>query len=355
MATSKKEQEVFNKLQSRFPKLANQEIAQLMAVWQGEAPGFKVIKDEADPFYVSPLKNKAGEIIGTGADRWANTFKTASKRNVNNFIKELLPDEINKLAKKYKLDPKGEQVKQLAEENLSTYNPQELGSRWYQKQVDDRKSGILSKEQFKEKVFDVQYENANVRGLGAFQVTGLSNIVDALKKSGRTDLAEKVAKDPSEISKLRYDPEVSWDITTGWIENNLLNNDGSLKTKNFRELANVVNSGEEKVLPLNRAKKEKYYQDYTEKFKLTPAPKTSDQQIPYPVTPEAAPEFNSMEELLQSKGVMPTSSAPPVSDTYRMEGYNAPYKQTTEPVNINTEPTGLENPFLSVKNWWNSL
>jgi len=69
----------------------------------------------------------------------------------------------------------------------------------------------------------------------------------------------------------------------------------------------------------------------------------------------AAPEFNSMEELLQSKGVMPTSSAPPVSDTYRMEGYNAPYKQTTEPVNINTEPTGLENPFLSVKNWWNSL
>lgn len=25
------------------------------------------------------------------------------------------------------------------------------------------------------------------------------------------------------------------------------------------------------------------------------------------------------------------------------------------PVNINTEPTGLENPFLSVKNWWNSL
>ena len=69
----------------------------------------------------------------------------------------------------------------------------------------------------------------------------------------------------------------------------------------------------------------------------------------------ATPEFNSMEELLQSKGVMPNSSAPPVSDTYRMEGYNAPYKQTTEPVNINTDPTGLENPFLSAKNWWNSL
>ena len=92
-----------------------------------------------------------------------------------------------------------------------------------------------------------------------------------------------------------------------------------------------------------------------ELFKLSPAPKTSDQQIPYPVTPEAAPEFNSMEELLQSRGVMPTSSAPPVSDTYRMEGHNKPYKETTEPVNINTEPTGLENPFLSVKNWWNSL
>ena len=39
-----------------------------------------------------------------------------------------------------------------------------------------------------------------------------------------------------------------------------------------------------------------------------------------------------------------------VTPTYRQEGM-----QTTEPVNINTEPTGLENPFLSVKNWWNSL
>ena len=39
-----------------------------------------------------------------------------------------------------------------------------------------------------------------------------------------------------------------------------------------------------------------------------------------------------------------------VTPTYRQEGM-----QATEPVNINTEPTGLENPFLSVKNWWNSL
>ena len=28
---------------------------------------------------------------------------------------------------------------------------------------------------------------------------------------------------------------------------------------------------------------------------------------------------------------------------------------TVAPVNINTEPTGLENPFLAVRNWWNSL
>ena len=37
-----------------------------------------------------------------------------------------------------------------------------------------------------------------------------------------------------------------------------------------------------------------------------------------------------------------------VTDTYRQEGMQAP-------VNINQEPTGLENPFLAVKNWWNSL
>ena len=37
-----------------------------------------------------------------------------------------------------------------------------------------------------------------------------------------------------------------------------------------------------------------------------------------------------------------------VTDTYRQEGMQAP-------VNISTEPTGLENPFLAVRNWWNSL
>jgi len=37
-----------------------------------------------------------------------------------------------------------------------------------------------------------------------------------------------------------------------------------------------------------------------------------------------------------------------VTPTYREEGMQTP-------VNINTEPTGLENPFLSAKNWWNSL
>jgi hypothetical protein len=35
----------------------------------------------------------------------------------------------------------------------------------------------------------------------------------------------------------------------------------------------------------------------------------------------------------------------PVSATYREE----------QPVNITEQPTGFENPFLSVKNWWNSL
>lgn len=47
--------------------------------------------------------------------------------------------------------------------------------------------------------------------------------------------------------------------------------------------------------------------------------------------PAPQPQYGSMEELLQSKGIV------------------------QEPVNINQEPTGLENPFLSVKNWWNSL
>jgi hypothetical protein len=306
MAASKEEQEVFNKLKARFPKVSNKGISQLMAIWQGEAPGFKTIKDEADPLYISPLKNKAGKVIGTGADRWANTFQTASKRNVKKFIKELLPDEINKLAKKYKLDPKGEQVKQLAEENLSTYSDKdwrELGSRWYQKQVNDRKAGILSKEQFKEKVFDVQYKDANVRGLGAFQVTGLSNIVKALQKTGRTELAAKVANDPAEIAKLRYDPEISWDITAGWIENNLLNADGDLKTTSFKELANKVNAGEEKTLPANRAKKATYYKDYLTKFD-SPLPSAAEMQP----EPEGMPSPYEQPMQFPSQAMSPLAS-----------------------------------------------
>ena len=37
----------------------------------------------------------------------------------------------------------------------------------------------------------------------------------------------------------------------------------------------------------------------------------------------------------------------PISDT--------PYREEQMPTNIAAEPTGFENPFLSVKNWWNSL
>ena len=207
------------------------------------------------------------------------------------------------------------------------------------------------------------------RGRGFIQVTGRENYA---KLSKQLFGDENVLLDDPDILS---DPEFGADAAIAWL---------NTKTKGLTtadEVSNVVNIGESSA---SKADRKKYADAFAKQFKLSeagtdivldgdwgknsqaawdsylknlnkPAPKTSDQQIPYPVTPQAAPEFNSMEELLQSKGVMSTSSAPPVSDTYRMEGHNAPYKQTTEPVNINTETTGFENPFLSVKNWWNSL
>ena len=61
-------------------------------------------------------------------------------------------------------------------------------------------------------------------------------------------------------------------------------------------------------------------------LKITPEIKTENQQIPYPVT--------------QQSQIEPARLTP---------------QQMEQAVNINTEPTGLENPFLAVRNWWNSL
>ena len=105
-----------------------------------------------------------------------------------------------------------------------------------------------------------------------------------------------------------------------------------------------------------------------EYFKQQPAPKTSDQQIPFPVTQpsQIAQGFNPATDKPEiAQGFNPTTDRPEIA-----QGLNQPAPQpqygsmeellqskgvVQEPVNINQEPTGFENPFLSVKNWWNSL
>ena len=364
-----KEKEAVATIRKSFPNMSNSDVAQLLGIWKGEA-NLKKSRSEAFPLFVNE-KNFA--------EKFASPFQST---------KEAYPTE-ESIVKKYKTKKGSKQTKQLLEEERSLWVNPEDRANWYKNlknkynipPFDSSKSyaenkanqnkaiNNLTPEQkknleteFYDKVYGSEYSTVKGgfygRGIGPIQVTGTDNIIASLRTAAQINnkpewnaLADEITKDPSKIeTNIRNNPELETALSMAWVQNNLINKDtGGLKGSTIAENNRIVNRRNEGL-----EKKSAAASQYL-KYLNEPAPKTSDQQIPYPVTPEAAPEFNSMEELLQSKGVMPTSSAPPVSDTYRMEGYNAPYKQTTEPVNINTEPTGLENPFLSVKNWWNSL
>ena len=57
------------------------------------------------------------------------------------------------------------------------------------------------------------------------------------------------------------------------------------------------------------------------------------------------PKSQAMFELYNKQ--VYNNTVNPISDT--------PYREEQMPTNIAAEPTGLENPVLAVKNWWNSL
>jgi hypothetical protein len=365
MAASKAElQTMISQWKTRLPGLTEKQYLKLAAIQGGEGG---VASEPEDHFYrptnpnLKKFLNKAG--VTKKYDQAVKDIEAENK----------IIQGKNKLI----TDPK----KKLAEKPIP--EKYEWLKKWTGDLVAKREAGEISRDEHRKQFFDTVYEDiggADYAGIGSFQVTGYENTLQALKAYGAKGLefAKILEDDPSAINSLKQNPEFLEAANTGWVKQNLLKT--GVIDKSMKAVADKVNKYEAAA---NKAAKINAYtglvKDYQtnlgvsadgdwgkatesawdakverEGYRAFPT-ETADQLQAAPVTPQAAPEFNSMEELLQSKGVMPTSSAPPVSDTYRMEGYNAPYKQTTEPVNINTEPTGLENPLLSVKNWWNSL
>jgi len=366
MAASKAElQTMIGQWKTRLPGLTENQYLKLAAIQGGEGGVASKPEDHfyrpTNPKLIENFLNKPGV-----TKKYNQAVKTIEAEN------KIIQGK-NKLI----TDPK----KKLAEKPIPKKD--EWLKKWAGDLVAKREAREISSDEHRKQFFDTVYEDiggADYAGIGSFQVTGYKNTLEALKAYGDkgVEFAKILEDDPSAINSLKQNPEFLEAANTGWVKQNLLKT--GIINKSMKAVADKVNKNEAAE---NKAAKINTYtglvKDYQtnlgvsvdgdwgkkteaawdakverEGYKAFPT-ETADQAQAAPVTPEAAPEFNSMEELLQSKGVMPTSSAPPVSDTYRMEGYNAPYKQTTEPVNINTEPTGLENPFLSVKNWWNSL
>lgn len=215
-------------------------------------------------------------------------------------------------------------------------NPQALAKKVYGKRAD---LGNTTEE-----------DGWKYRGRGFVQITGKENY---RKYSKLLFGDENVLLDNPELLE---NPEVAAEVSVAYL------NDRAKNAKTSDEFTAAVNASTskqdyenrrkasdafEKQLILNKAgipvdidglapPKSKTAEAW-QKFKLTPAPKTSEQQIPYPVTPQETPTFNSMEELLQNKNLVTEPQG------------------VQEPVNIDTEPTDFENPFLSVKRWWDSI
>lgn len=345
MAMTDKEKEAVATIKKSFPNMSTSDIAQLLGIWKGEA-NLEKSRSEAFPLYVD--EKGFSKIFSSPFQSTSESYPTESS-----------------IVKKYKTKKGSEQTKKLLEEERSLWvNPEDRAS-WYKnlkskyniptfdssktyaqnKAIQREAIKNLTPEQkknyeveFYDKVYGSDFSTVKGgfvgRGIGPIQVTGTDNIIASLRTAAQMNnkpewsaLADEITNDPSKIeTNIRNNPELETALSMAWVQNNLINkNTGGLKGSTIAENNRIVNSANEGL-----SKKAAAASQYL-KYLNEPAPKTSDQQIPYPVTPQETPQYGSMEELLQSKGVV------------------------QEPVNINQEPTGFENPFLSVKNWWNSL
>jgi len=255
-------------------------------------------------------------------------------------------------------------------------NPQALAKKVYGKRAD---LGNTTEE-----------DGWKYRGRGFVQITGKENY---RKYSKLLYGDENVLLDNPELLE---DPEIAAEISVAYL------NDRAKDAKTADEFTAAVNAATSKEDYENRRKASDAFEKQLilnkagipvdvdgvsqpkgetetawQNFKLTPTPKTSDQQIPYPVTPEQTdvvepqgtnitepiglPDLKNKEDIKrvqQAIGVKADGIWGPVSQqawketndlfvtpTYSEEGMQS----------VDTEESDLANPFFSVKRWFDSI
>ena len=329
MALTAKQQEAFDYLSKTFPNMSTDGKAKLLGIWEGES-GLKKSRTEAMPLYVNE-KSAAGLFV--------SPFQ----------VLDSYPTEA-KIVKKYKTKAGSEQTKELLEQERSLWLSSQDREQWFKSHkerygipsFDPSKSHIENKklqnqalnkltpeqrQTFEKEFYDKVYKEQGgyyTRGIGPIQVTGMANIIKSLNTASEiynrpewAELAKIVQNEPEKIDSLiRNNPELETALSMGWIKNNLVTPEGDLKTGSLKEINTIVNKGNAGYNEKNQA-----YTSFIRDLN-TPAPKTSDQQIPYPVTPEitptrltpqqmeqavrsqSEPQYMSMEELLGKRGIL---------------------------------------------------
>lgn len=293
MAMNEEQQLILEKVRADFPSLTGEQALKLTAIMSHEGG----LKGKPEYFqYRSPkaLKNLTASFSG----------KASVKRRFEKAKADAIAQNKIIRAQNEKIERKSDKLKEVpvpssSKQWLLDWNAD------LQKRYKDK---TITADQYRKEFFDTVYEDiggADYAGIGSIQVTGKQNLFDALRTQGEVgaQYLKILNDDPSAINSLKQNKDFLDVVTKGWIQKDLINT--KKIDKPIETVIDTVNAGEVKA---NKIKKAETYNSILKDYN-TPAPKTSDQQIPYPVTPEAG-KFDSMKDLLRSIGEKVTSVIP---------------------------------------------
>ena len=268
MAMNEEQQLILEKVKADFPSLTGEQALKLTAIMSHEGG----LKGKPEYFqYRSPkaLKNLTASFSG----------KASVKRRFEKAKADAIAQNKIIRAQNEKIERKSDKLKEVPVPSSS--KQWLLG--WNADLQKRYKDKTITADQYRKEFFDTVYEDiggADYAGIGSIQVTGKQNLFDALKTQGEVgaQYLKILNDDPSAINSLKQNKDFLDIVTKGWIQKDLINT--KKIDKPIETVIDTVNAGEVKA---NKIKKAETYNTILKDYN-TPAPKTSDQQIPYPVT-----------------------------------------------------------------------
>ena len=323
MATAfdkRREEEAYIYLRETFPDISHKDINNMLGVWKEEG-NLETAAPESFPIYSRNNPN-------------LRKFKSGTREMYQNYVNQTRAE--NAEIQRYNANVPQEQRRALKPvlshgDFIVDWNSklqQEFKDKYQPK--NNRLSNLTpeQKEEFTKRFYDVTYSHlggADYKGIGPFQVTGVENVKNSLKAIGRDDLVAELDRDPTYIREITKNPDLVRELSMGYIKNRSMDAEGKKIKGGLEGLMRSINPGEGAE---RKQDKRESAAEFQQKFK-EPV-----------VSPKYRVEGVNTYQKMVSPDELARASLGGWNDT------NIP-QQTTAPVNINTEPTGLENPLTA--------